>query len=82
MLNPLNNRTVARCFDGWREFSGEKSSCSGTRDSEALIASAPNGEDGALLVVAIPTACSGISLGQDWNNMGQRQTDSDSVIFE
>ncbi|MDO2290989.1 monooxygenase, partial [Escherichia coli] len=24
----------------------------------------------------------GISLGQDWDNMGQRQTDSGSAIFE
>ncbi|MCO3066179.1 monooxygenase, partial [Pseudomonas aeruginosa] len=30
----------------------------------------------------IPTARSGISLGQDWDNMGQRQTDSGSAIFE
>lgn len=27
-LNPLDNRTVARRFDGWREFSGKKSFCS------------------------------------------------------
>ncbi|MBF3017081.1 monooxygenase, partial [Pseudomonas aeruginosa] len=81
-LNPLDNRTVARRFDGWREFSGKKSFCSGARDSEMLIASALDGEGGALLIAAIPTARSGISLGQDWDNMGQRQTDSGSAIFE
>ena len=80
-LNPLDNRTVARRFDGWREFSGKKSFCSGARDSEMLIASALDGEGGALLIAAIPTARSGISLGQDWDNMGQRQTDSGSAIF-
>ncbi|MBD4432937.1 monooxygenase, partial [Xanthomonas citri pv. citri] len=42
-LNPLDNRTVARRFDGWREFSGKKSFCSGARDSEMLIASALDG---------------------------------------
>ena len=81
-LNPLDNRTVARRFDGWREFSGKKSFCSGARDSEMLIASALDGEGGPLLIAAIPTARSGISLGQDWDNMGQRQTDSGSAIFE
>nr|WP_132657447.1 acyl-CoA dehydrogenase family protein [Pseudomonas aeruginosa] len=70
-LNPLDNRTVARRFDGWREFSGKKSFCSGARDSEMLIASALDGEGGPLLIAAIPTARSGISLGQDWDNMGQ-----------
>ncbi|HEC0471480.1 TPA: acyl-CoA dehydrogenase family protein, partial [Pseudomonas aeruginosa] len=53
-LNPLDNRTVARRFDGWREFSGKKSFCSGARDSEMLIASALDGEGGALLIAAIP----------------------------
>ncbi|WP_043176889.1 acyl-CoA dehydrogenase family protein, partial [Pseudomonas aeruginosa] len=52
-LNPLDNRTVARRFDGWREFSGKKSFCSGARDSEMLIASALDGEGGPLLIAAI-----------------------------
>lgn len=81
-LNPLDTRTVSRTFAGWREFSGRKSFCSGALDSEMLIASALDGEGGKLLIAAIPTARSGISLGQDWDNMGQRQTDSGSATFE
>ncbi len=81
-LNPLDTRTVSRSFAGWREFSGRKSFCSGALDSEMLIASALDGEGGKLLIAAIPTARSGISLAHDWDNMGQRQTDSGSATFE
>jgi alkylation response protein AidB-like acyl-CoA dehydrogenase len=47
-----------------------------------LIASARQQHSGQLLVAAIPTGRSGISVQQDWNNIGQRQTDSGSVNFE
>jgi alkylation response protein AidB-like acyl-CoA dehydrogenase len=82
-LNPLDTRTVARRFDGWREFSGKKSFCSGASDSEMLIASAVDEHAGGkLLIAAIPTARTGITLHGDWDNMGQRQTDSGSATFE
>lgn len=81
-LNPLDTRTVATRCDGWREFSGKKSFCSGAIDSEMLIASALDEDSGALLIGAIPTARSGITLVHDWDNIGQRQTDSGSTTFE
>ncbi|NHF65188.1 acyl-CoA dehydrogenase family protein [Xanthomonas hortorum] len=81
-LNPLDTRTVAVHHDGWREFSGKKSFCSGAIDSQMLIASALDERSGKLLIGAIPTARSGISLGHDWDNIGQRQTDSGSATFE
>lgn len=81
-LNPLDTRTVAVHRDGWREFSGKKSFCSGAIDSQMLIASALDERSGKLLIGAIPTARSGISLGHDWDNIGQRQTDSGSATFE
>ncbi|MDH4612170.1 acyl-CoA dehydrogenase family protein [Pseudomonas sp. BN102] len=81
-LNPLDKRTTVKKFDGWREFSGQKSFCSGALDSQMLIASGLDEETGKLLIAAIPTARSGISLADDWDNMGQRQTDSGSATFE
>lgn len=82
-LNPLDTRTVARAFDGWREFSGKKSFCSGAGDSEMLIASAVDEHAGGkLLIAAIPSGRTGITVHNDWDNMGQRQTDSGSVTFE
>ncbi len=82
-LNPLDTRTVVKDFGGWREFSGKKSFCSGASDSEMLIASAVDETAGGkLLIAAIPSGRSGITLHNDWNNIGQRQTDSGSASFE
>ncbi|MCS3811125.1 acyl-CoA dehydrogenase family protein [Xanthomonas sp. 4461] len=81
-LNPLDTRTVAVQYEGWREFSGKKSFCSGALDSQMLIASALDERSGKLLIGAVPTARSGITLGHDWDNIGQRQTDSGSTTFE
>ncbi|MFK3799106.1 acyl-CoA dehydrogenase family protein [Pseudomonas sp. NPDC088444] len=82
-LNPLDTRTVVKGRNGWREFSGQKSFCSGANDSEMLIASAVDeAAGGKLLIAAIPSARSGITLHNDWYNMGQRQTDSGSVTFK
>ena len=81
-LNPLDSRTVSRRFNGWREFSGQKSFCSGAIDSEMLIASAMDDKTQQMVIAALPTVRTGITLIEDWNNIGQRQTDSGSVNFE
>ncbi len=86
-LNPTDDRTVSRSFSHWSEFSGKKSFCSGALDSEMLIASAlehnPNSDgQSKLIIAALPTGRTGINVIQDWDNMGQRQTDSGSVNFE
>lgn len=79
-LNPLDRRAVCQPREGWIELSGAKSFCSGAFDSEMLIVSGYLEEQ--LLVAAVPTARSGIHIIQDWDNMGQRQTDSGSIHFE
>lgn len=81
-LNPQDERMTCIVHDRWREFTGQKSFCSGARDSEMLVVSALEQGTGAFRVAAIPTARSGIFVAPDWDNMGQRQTDSGSVTFE
>lgn len=82
-LNPLDKRTQVKHFASWCEFSGKKSFCSGATDSEMLIASAVDGKAGdKLLIAAIPSGRTGITFHNDWDNIGQRQTDSGSVTFE
>lgn len=82
-LNPLDTRTQMQTFSGWREFSGKKSFCSGAPDSQMLIASANDPLNaGRLVIAAIPSGRTGITLHDDWDNMGQRQTDSGSATFE
>ncbi|MDR5835990.1 acyl-CoA dehydrogenase family protein [Caballeronia sp. LZ034LL] len=81
-LNPLDKSTRALSDGaGGFFFDGRKSFCSGARDSDQLIASAFD-EDGRLQIGVTPTARAGITVLDDWDNMGQRQTDSGTVIFE
>lgn len=80
-LNPLDTRTVSTQYEGWREFTGKKSFCSGALDSDMLIASARQDGLDRLVIAAIPTQRAGITLFDDWDNIGQRQTDSGSGDF-
>ena len=81
-LNPLDERTLCTSHGGWHEFSGMKSFCSGAPDSEMLIVSAVQPGRPGILVAAVPSARKGIRVIPDWDNIGQRQTDSGSVAFE
>ncbi|AET93636.1 Acyl-CoA dehydrogenase (plasmid) [Burkholderia sp. YI23] len=81
-LNPLDKSTRALPDGaGGYVFDGRKSFCSGARDSDRLLASAFDG-DGRLLIGVTPTNRAGIAVLDDWDNMGQRQTDSGTVVFE
>jgi alkylation response protein AidB-like acyl-CoA dehydrogenase len=81
-LNPLDNRTIARKVAGGYQFTGQKSFCSGSMDSDYMIVSAIEESTGKFLVAAVPTDRSSIRLNGDWDNMGQRQTDSGSAEFD
>lgn len=62
---------------------GVKSFCSGATGSDMLNVTAPRGNDPADRVfISIPTSRHGITVHDDWDNMGQRQTDSGTVRFE
>lgn len=81
-LNPLDQRTTAtKVSETDYIFHGDKSFCSGSIDSDILLCSGYN-EAGKLLIGVIPTAREGVSFLGDWNNMGQRQTDSGTSHFE
>ena len=81
-LNPLDKRTTAQQISEHEFiFQGDKSFCSGSIDSDILLCSGYN-EAGKLLIGVIPTRREGVSFLGDWNNMGQRQTDSGTSHFE
>jgi alkylation response protein AidB-like acyl-CoA dehydrogenase len=79
-LNPLDARARLRADGTSLRLEGAKSFCSGARGSDRLIASALR-EDGSLAILAIPTGRDGVRVLHDWENMGQRQTDSGTVEF-
>ena len=81
-LNPLDKRTTAiQISDHEFIFHGDKSFCSGSIDSDILLCSGYN-EANQLLIGVIPTQREGVNFLGDWNNMGQRQTDSGTSHFE
>ncbi|MBT9100355.1 acyl-CoA dehydrogenase family protein [Methylovulum psychrotolerans] len=81
-LNPLDTRTLASEAGEHLLFNGFKSFCSGATDSDRLIVSAITADTKKFIVAAVPTQRAGIYVHDDWDNMGQRQTDSGSVEFK
>jgi alkylation response protein AidB-like acyl-CoA dehydrogenase len=80
-LNPLDRRLALVATPAGRVLRGDKSFSTGAIDSDMLIVSALEDGTGKLVVAAIPTARAGVELHDDWDNMGQRQTDSGSSQF-
>jgi alkylation response protein AidB-like acyl-CoA dehydrogenase len=82
-LNPLDRRTTigVGATAGSHVVDGTKSFCSGARDSDRLVVSALDAQ-GQLVVAVLPSDRAGIQIRQDWDNMGQRQTDSGTVVLE
>ena len=81
-LNPLDKRTTVQQISADEYiFHGDKSFCSGSIDSDILLCSGFNVQN-KLLIGVIPTQRDGVSFLGDWNNMGQRQTDSGTSHFE
>lgn len=67
-------------------LNGVKHFCSGAKDSDRLFVFAGlEGEENlfqGLCVAVIPSDRAGVTINADWDNMGQRQTDSGSVVFD
>ena len=82
-VNARDTRLVAtRTERGWR-LDGVKGFCSGARDSDVLNVSFAVGETPQeRLFAVVPTNRAGITVRDDWDNMGQRQTDSGTVLFD
>ncbi|GAB4440372.1 MAG: monooxygenase [Cyanobacteria bacterium J069] len=80
-FNPLDRRvTLTPDDDGFR-LNGTKSFCSGSVDSDLIPISTVQEGFAAFRIVIVPTQRQGVTVNADWNNMGQRQTDSGSITF-
>lgn len=81
-LNPLDRRTILTPDGSQFRLNGVKSFCSGSVDSDVMpITAVQEGVEGVQVVV-VPTQRPGVIVHGDWDNMGQRQTDSGTVTFE
>lgn len=81
-VNPRDPRTTLTPMDGGYRLDGTKSFCSGASDSDMLVIAGQEAESGRFIMAPIPTAREGIIIHDDWDNIGQRQTDSGSVTFK
>ncbi|GAA0743183.1 acyl-CoA dehydrogenase family protein [Ideonella azotifigens] len=91
-LNPLDTRLVATVVTGGWQLDGQKSYASGSVGSDRLVVSAvaprsnlemetqhpPAGR----LILHLDTRAPGVTVREDWDSFGQRQTDSGTVLFE
>ncbi|KVH32470.1 acyl-CoA dehydrogenase [Burkholderia cepacia] len=82
-VNPLDTRLVATATpDGGYRLDGVKGFCSGTRGSQRMTVSAHDPQAGRTVFGVVPTDRAGITVNEDWDPIGQRQTDSGSVNFD
>ena len=79
-MNPLDQRLIAKPNDEGYELNGAKGFCSGTRGSDWMTISAHLPDAPYPLLAVVPTAC--VKQLDDWNPIGQRQTDSISVALD
>lgn len=80
-LNPRDHRLVLSQDGNGFRLNGIKSFCSGAKDSDFLPTTAVTTDKEGFTVVVIPTNRPGLTFHDDWDNIGQRQTDSGSVTF-
>jgi alkylation response protein AidB-like acyl-CoA dehydrogenase len=81
-VNPLDTRLAATATaDGGYLLDGVKGFCSGTRGSSMMTVSGHDAVSGKPVFGVVPTDRAGITVNEDWDPIGQRQTDSGSVSF-
>lgn len=92
-VSGLLNLTTPRAYGGmgqsWeafyrslRQLAQAKSYCSGSVGADRLTFSAWHEPTQSLLIGALPSNRTGVTVHSDWDAFGQKQTDSGSVTFD
>ncbi|MGM9926865.1 MAG: acyl-CoA dehydrogenase family protein [Bacillus sp. (in: firmicutes)] len=81
-FNPRDQSLRVQKRDNEFILSGKKNFCSGSSDSDVLLISANCHERVQPIFGVIPSNREGITIQDDWDSFGQRQTDSGSVLFK
>ena len=80
-FNPVDIKLHAQKEQEHFVLNGVKTFCTGSVDSDNLIVSALYEDQESLFIAIIPTNRKGVTVNEDWDNFGQRQTDSGTVTF-
>lgn len=81
-VNALDPRLIAtEMGHGW-QLDGIKRFATGASLSDRMIVSALDHRSRQPMIAIVPSDRHGIHFNDDWDNMGQRQTDTSSVTFE
>jgi alkylation response protein AidB-like acyl-CoA dehydrogenase len=81
--NPIEPSLIGERVGNAFVVNGHNTFSTGAKDSDRLAVTwYDNPEKTTLYIGIIPTARDGITIHDDWDGMGQRQTDSGSVTFE
>ncbi|WNZ27023.1 monooxygenase [Leptolyngbya sp. NK1-12] len=81
-FNPLDRRVMLTADGNRFRLNGTKSFCSGSADSDLIPVTAVQEDVAGFRIVIVPTQRQGVIVNGDWDNIGQRQTDSGSVTFD
>jgi alkylation response protein AidB-like acyl-CoA dehydrogenase len=81
-VNPRDGDLVVKDNGGELSFSGKKSFSTGGVVSDLTILEGVLDGSDAHVFAAVPTNQQGIVFGNDWDNLGQRLTESGSVTIE
>ncbi|WKB55893.1 acyl-CoA dehydrogenase family protein (plasmid) [Eleftheria terrae] len=81
-LNPNDRRAVAQVDRDGAVVHGSKSFCSGSVGSDMLTVSAWHEPTQTFLTGVVPSRARGVTIEEDWDAFGQRQTDSGTVHFD
>lgn len=80
--NPLERSIMGKKTADGANVSGKKGFSSGSQDSDMLLISWNDDVSGGFHVGAVPTSRKGITVQDDWDSFGQRQTGSGTVVFD
>jgi alkylation response protein AidB-like acyl-CoA dehydrogenase len=81
-FNPLDRRVSLTPEGNKFRLNGTKSFCSGSVDSDLIPVSVVQAGVTGFRIVIVPTQREGVIVNDDWDNMGQRQTNSGSITFQ
>ncbi|WP_102346203.1 acyl-CoA dehydrogenase family protein [Bacillus sp. Marseille-P3661] len=82
-FNPLDKRLIGKKDGDSIILNGTKTFSTGSQDADRLLLSWVWEADGQEIgAAAIPITRAGVNVHDDWDGIGQRQTDSGTVTFE